>query len=164
MLCTITGHRPQSFPFGFDEAAPACLALKAQIKKELSALIDSGVDSFMTGMALGVDTWAAEMIIELRKNHTGIRLYAAVPCPGQDAKWSEPQRSRYASVLDACDRRFMLSDRYTPSCMLERDRFMVEHANVVLAVWNGKPTGGTAFTVDYARRSGKRIIIIDAPR
>ena len=33
MLCTITGHRPQSFPFGFDEAAPACLALKAQIKK-----------------------------------------------------------------------------------------------------------------------------------
>ena len=48
--------------------------------------------------------------------------------------------------------------------MLDRDRFMVEHANVVLAVWNGKPAGGTAFTVDYARRSGKRIIIIGAPR
>lgn len=163
MLCTITGHRPQSFSFGFDETAPACTSLKAKIKNELTKLIETGVDSFITGMALGVDIWAAEIMIGLKELYPQLKLYAAIPCPGQDKLWSEAQRKRYNLLLTKCDRRIMLSESCTKSCMLERDRFMVTHSDVVLAVRNGKPTGGTAYTVDYTRKLGKKIIIIDAP-
>ena len=163
MLCTITGHRPDSFPFGYDETASACITLKTEIKKELVRLIESGIDSFITGMALGVDIWAAEIIIELKDIYPELKLYAAVPCPDQDKFWSSAQQKRYYSILQKCDRRFMLSSSYYKCCMLDRDRFMVKHSDIVLAVWNRKRTGGTAYTVDQARKLGKQVIIIDAP-
>ena len=45
--------------------------------------------------------------------------------------------------------------------MMERNRFLVDHAGLVLAVYNGEPRGGTAFTVRYAQRTGKQVVLID---
>ncbi len=45
--------------------------------------------------------------------------------------------------------------------MLERDRYMIEYASTLLAVYNGVNHGGTASTVSYARKLGREIIIID---
>ena len=45
--------------------------------------------------------------------------------------------------------------------MLERNRFMVEHASTLLAVYNGVRRSGTGATVNYARKMGREIIVID---
>ena len=38
---------------------------------------------------------------------------------------------------------------------------MVDRANALLAIFNGIPKGGTAYTVEYARSRAKEIIIFD---
>ena len=45
--------------------------------------------------------------------------------------------------------------------MLERNRFSVEHADILLAVYNGEWRGGTAATMRYAQKMGREIIVID---
>ena len=44
--------------------------------------------------------------------------------------------------------------------MLERNRFLVDHAAALLAVYNGERRGGTAATVRYAQKMGRKIIVI----
>ncbi len=53
-----------------------------------------------------------------------------------------------------------LNARYTPQCMQERNRYMVDHANYILAVYNGSGKGGTAYTIRYAREKKKETIVI----
>ena len=54
----------------------------------------------------------------------------------------------------------MLQTHYTPDCMEKRNRYMVNACDVVIAVWDGRPSG-TGKTVQYAKEQGKEIIVID---
>ena len=45
--------------------------------------------------------------------------------------------------------------------MLERNRWLVEHSSILLAVYNGSFRSGTGATVRYARQLGRNIYIID---
>ena len=50
---------------------------------------------------------------------------------------------------------------YKKDCMLERNRFLVEHSDILLAVYNGERRGGTAATIRYARKAGREVWIMD---
>ena len=160
MICAFTGHRPRGFDFGYDESAPECQRLKVRIRGEIEKLVESGVAAFISGMALGADTWCAEAVIALKGKYPFLRLIAAIPCPDQADRWPEADRKRYAGLLDACDEKYIVSPRYTSYCMMARNRFMVEKSDMILAVWNGRPGGGTAATVALAERLKKPITII----
>ena len=45
--------------------------------------------------------------------------------------------------------------------MLDRNRYMVDHAGTLLAVYNGEHRNGTAATVRYAQKLDRKIIIIE---
>lgn len=75
--CAFTGHRPQSLPFGFDESDKRCTSLKSVMRDQIVALIENeGVTHFITGMALGVDMYAAEIVLDLKSKYPHITLKA----------------------------------------------------------------------------------------
>lgn len=159
--CAFTGHRPQNLPFGFNETDERCVSLKQSLRIEIIKLIEgSNVTHFITGMALGVDMYAAEIILGLKASYPGITLESAIPCENQAEKWSEEQRDRYFDIASKCDKETLLQSRYTPDCMERRNRYMVDHADYIIAVWDGNPSG-TGNTVKYAQRQGKPVISID---
>ncbi len=45
--------------------------------------------------------------------------------------------------------------------MLKRNRYLVDHAACLLAVYNGEQRGGTAMTVRYAKKLGREIIVVN---
>ena len=45
--------------------------------------------------------------------------------------------------------------------MLERNRYMVDHSSILLAVYNETYRSGTGMTVRYAQKLGREVIIID---
>ena len=156
--CAFTGHRPQSLPFGFNESDGRCIALKQALRAEIIRLIEQeGVTHFISGMALGVDMYAAEIVLELKKTYPGITLESAIPCETQAAKWNAAMRERYYGIAAQCDKETLLQTHYTPDCMDKRNRYMVDHADYIIAVWDGKPSG-TGKTVMYAQSKGKVII------
>lgn len=161
LVCMFTGHRPQGLPFGGRETDARCVALKARLSELIEEMIaKNGVTAFFTGMALGVDTYAAEAVLSAKIAHPEIKLFAAVPCRDQAARWHTEDRLRYEALLARCDRRFLLQEVYTPDCMHKRNRFMADHAAFCIAVWSGAP-GGTGSTVKYAEKAGLRVTVVD---
>jgi len=158
--CAFTGHRPKRFSFGYDEKDEQCIRIKEILREYIFMLADVGVHTFYTGMALGADQWAAEIVLELKKERAGIRLTAVRPCETQADGWSEEQRERYFDILARCDEEIIISKTYTNSCMFERDRRMVDSAAYLLAVYDGGSKGGTAYTVNYARKNKHGVICI----
>ena len=103
MTCAFTGHRPQSLPFGFDESDKRCTSLKSVMRDQIVALIENeGVTHFITGMALGVDMYAAEIVLDLKSKYPHITLESAIPCETQAIKWSVASRERYYNIAAKC--------------------------------------------------------------
>ncbi len=155
---SFTGYRPQKLPFS-GEQDPMCIALKKRLYDKIVFLYEHGTAEFLSGMALGIDTWCAEAVLALKKLHPEIKLTAVLPCRGQEVRWSPADQQRYRNILAACDKVMCLSDHYTRECMLNRNRALVDLCDILLAVYDGRP-GGTAYTVEYARKVGRKVLVI----
>ena len=160
MICAFTGHRPQKLKYFYDENASEYLKLKETLRGVIEKKIEEGIDTFFTGMALGVDMLAAEAVLEVKKTHSDITLIAVIPCVGQENKWSEENRKKYASLVLRCDSVVTISERYNRACMHIRNRYLVDRADSMIAVWDGSP-GGTGGTVALAEKRGIPITVID---
>lgn len=160
-VCSFTGHRPQNLSFGFNEEDERCVLLKEIIRDKIETLITQfNVTHFISGMAIGIDMYVAEIVLSLKEKYPHITLECAIPCETQSVKWSEPLRDRYYDILSRCDKETMLQTRYTKDCMKKRNQYMVDNSDFVIAVWDGRASG-TGYTVRYAESKEKTIIIVN---
>ncbi len=150
--CCFTGHRPEKL--GVPE-----WKVKAALQREIKAAILEGYTVFISGMARGVDLWAAELVLELRESGAAIRLICAVPYPGVELRWEQGWREKYQAVLRRADLVRFICDGYGKDCFQRRNQWMVGYSNRVIAVYNGK-RGGTRNTVEYARGCGVTVVKI----
>ncbi len=159
--CAFTGHRPRKFPWGYNEADARCVALKKALAGQIAKLADADYTDFFSGMAEGTDVWAAMAVLALKKENPALRLHCVLPCEGQADGWSASARERYFSILEQADEIVYVRREYSRDCMLERNRYLVDHAACLLAVYNGERRGGTAMTVRYARKLGREVVVIE---
>ena len=159
-VCAFTGHRPKSFPWKYNEAAPDCVLLKEALAAQITALAEQGVTDYLSGMALGTDLWCAQIVLDLQKKYPALKLHAILPCEGQDSKWTAPAQAQYHTILNQASNVVYVSRTYTSNCMLQRNRYLAAHASILLAVYNGTQRSGTGATVNYARKLGRKIIEI----
>jgi len=115
--------------------------LRETLAEQIAALADSGVKSFLSGMALGVDQIFAELVLAQHKKIPALELHCILPCMGQDNKWPEPARKRYRLIVQQADLRYAdlryyVNREYHDGSMLERDRYLVEHSDCLLAVYD----------------------------
>ena len=155
--CTFTGHRSSKLPWGYNEEDPRCRELKQRIYDTAEAVFSAGFHDFICGMAEGCDLYFCEAVMALREEHPEIRIEAAIPFAGQADRWPAAQRSRYDRLLSECDRQILLQADYTPGCMMKRNRYMVDHADLIIACYDGR-TGGTLNTLRYALEKDVRIL------
>ena len=162
--CCCTGHRPKGFPFeyGFDKPRHTAY-LKTLEEKIKFAITEYGITNFISGMALGVDLDFAETVVKL-KNDFPITLECAIPCPNQTLNWYDKDKLRYDSILKRADNVKLVSERYTAECMLKRNRYMVDKSELIIAVFNGIKKGGTWYTINYAKKENKVIVLIELCR
>ncbi len=151
--CCFTGHRPEKLSISERE-------VKTALQKEIRLAIADGINVFITGMAPGVDIWAAEIILELReKENLPLKLIAASPHQGFENRWSLEWQKRYAVIMSKADFIKEVCARYSRGCYQIRNEWMVDHSARVIAVWNGLPSG-TKNTIMYAKRKGVPVINI----
>ena len=131
VACAFTGHRPKSFPWGYDENAPSCVLLKEVLASQISALAEQG-------MAQGVGLWYAQIVLDLRKKNPALKLHAILPCEGQERKWTASAQEHYRSILAQANEVIYVGQEYSRNCMLKRNRCLVDHSSILLAVlqWN----------------------------
>ncbi|MCC8356683.1 MAG: DUF1273 domain-containing protein [Oscillospiraceae bacterium] len=156
--CCFTGHRAERLPWRDDESAPACLDLKARLEGAVLAAYEAGFRHFLCGMATGADIYCGEAVAALRDARPDITLEAAIPFDGQDKTWPDAWRRRYQRLAERCDTVTVLHTMYTPDCMMDRNRYMVDRSSLVIAIYDGHTRGGTQNTMLYALRQGVEIV------
>ncbi len=156
-----TGHRPKSLPWGYDETKESCILFKRVMASIIEKAILNGYTYFISGMALGIDMICAEIVLNLKKKYKNVIIECAIPCLNQEKKWSSSQQERYKNILKKADVvHYVSKTEYTDTCMNNRNNYMVEQSDVVIAVWNGSPSG-TGNTVKIAKNSGKKVRIVN---
>ena len=143
--CAFTGHRELDSRFD-----------SKLLDRVVLNLIKSGARNFYCGMAIGFDMEAGEVVLKYKDSYN-LRLCACIPCEGQSRYYSLKDRERYEKILRNCDEKIVFSEEYNDGCMQERDRFLVDNCDVIVCYLR-KNSGGTYYTVNYAKKSGKKII------
>ena len=147
MILAITGHRPNKLG-GYDPNPTS-----KQVQKAIErALLLLKPDKLITGMALGVDQWAAALCIR----HS-IPFIAAVPCMEHEIKWNDKSQELYFRLLNKAEEVVVVTQTpYNSKVMQKRNVWMVDHADTLLAVWDGSKSG-TANCIASARKQGKKL-------
>ena len=161
--CCFTGPRPKNYPWGRDKECEA--KIEEKLKSAVQEAVERGYRHFISGMAAGIDLLSAKIVLQLRENvpEKRITLEAAVPFPDQPRRWKEQTKREYASILSRCDKVHYISDTFSVAAYRKRDEYMVGRSSLLIAV-PGKPNGGTARTVAYARRLNREIVLLNVYR
>ncbi len=156
-----TGHRPESLPFGRDLNRGHFEEFQIVLWDEISRRMDEGYDTFYCGGARGIDLLCGEIVLaEKMTRHSNVRLICAIPYKEQAERWGWMWKQRYYDVLRGADGIKQVCNGYQRECFHVRDRYMVDSCDLLIAVYNGQEKGGTAYTVNYAMKQGKEIVII----
>ena len=145
-----TGHRPHKLH------QPESVVIAA-LEEKIREAIDDGFVTFISGMAWGVDIWAAEIVLRLKAEGHPIHLVAAVPYEGFERGWDNDWKRRYYAVLSSADLVKYICNHYHRGCFQIRNEWMVDRSSLVIAVWNGQPSG-TKNTIDYADRKDVKVV------
>lgn len=152
-LC-FTGHRPEKLHV--DENA-----VNTILSNAIDAAINDGFVTFISGMARGVDIWAAEIVLARKAVNPAIRLICALPHPDFEKRWSASWQARYHAILQQADLVKIICPSFSMASYQIRNEWMVDHSARLIAIYNGT-AGGTANTIAYAEKTGIDVRRYDA--
>lgn len=149
----------------------ACFTGHREIRKEdfelyskvydiAEKLILSGYIYFGAGGARGFDRLASEAVLELKKKYSHIHLILVLPFINQYEKeegWSIEEIDRYNKIKKEASKIVYTQKYYSRGCYYKRNRHLVDHSSVCIC-YQYKYTGGTAYTIEYAKKKGIKIL------
>ena len=157
-VCGFTGYRFSKLPYKREETHPDFISLKNALREEIANLLAHGTRHFICGGAQGVDTFAAEIILSFLAAYPDIYLEIAVPYVEQAQHWRQEDQLRYHRILEASQRITYVQIAKTNRAMQHRNQYIVDHADQMIAVYDGTP-GGTKNTIAYAKKMNKPLIV-----
>lgn len=176
MNICFTGNRPNKLG-GYDWNNPKNMRIMLKLLREIESIIEKNKNEnfhFICGGALGIDQMAFHICNNLKEKYPGkITLELAIPFKSQPNAWfNEVDINRYilhkkqVDIITYVDELEKYKfDRvpigaYHPAKLQIRNNYMVDNADLVIAVWDTSP-GGTKNCVNYAKKNNKTIISID---
>jgi uncharacterized phage-like protein YoqJ len=130
-------------------------------QNSILAAVREGCRTFISGMACGVDIWAAEIVVRMKEQFPDLHLHliAAIPYAGFDERWPEDWRERYRALLGLAEYVKVVEPFCSRAAYQKRNEWMVNHSARVIAVYNGQ-SGGTRNTIRYARKQNVPVILL----
>ena len=138
--CCVTGHR--SIPSNqIDE-------VRLRLQNEISSAVAQGFTRFISGYAQGVDLLFAELVFLMMEEMPQIQLEAALPYRERFTRLLFDPKTK--ALLLAADKVHISCEEYSLAAFHIRNRYMVAQSARIIAVHDGRQTGGTAATLRYA--------------
>ncbi len=151
--CCFTGHRPEKLGLPQEEVIE-------WINKQIKQAISDGYTYFISGMQRGIDIWAAEAVLRYKKENPNLKLIAACAFRGMENRWDKDWQDRYNAILREAEKVYYISPYPSKASFWYRDEWMVDHSVRLIGVYTGA-LGGTLKTINYAKRNGLDVILIN---
>lgn len=163
--CFITGHRPQRFKFKYNEDYKLCIKIKKTLRAEfIRHYTEKGIRRFWVGGAVGVDCWAAEIILGLCKQdaYRDMELCVALPFPEYNEKYDAKQKARWRDILRGCTDSVVVCPAFQPDAYKKRNYYMADCCSCGIAIYDNDRAirSGTGMTVNYAQRKSVKLTFI----
>lgn len=146
--CCVTGHRKVP--------KEKITKVRKRLLDEIQNAISDGYTSFIMGGADGVDLMFGELVLEFRDKGCQIELVADIPYRNR----LNSKSVVFRQVIAGCSAVNVVMEGYQPSCFHARNRDMVQKSSRVIAVYDGRENGGTAYTIRYARALQREVRLI----
>ena len=160
MKVALTGHRPQRLGMPDDELDDKWEEIRDWIVKNLIQMLqttlleDGQLLDIYCGMASGSDILFGMTSVFLKAgNVIPVKIHCVLPCKDYNSS-----HKYYNDIKLLADEWIELSDEFYKGCDNVRDQYMVDHCDVLLAVWDGIKSGGVWSTIRKAQKAGKQII------
>ncbi len=155
-----SGHRPEKLPGKGIENNPETKFIKDLLSNKIEKCICEGYTSFISGVARGIDLWAAQIVINYRTANPQIKLICVKPIANQGYNFPEQDKQLYNEIITNADSVICTSEEYKRNCYMIRNKYMVDNSDLLIAFVKNYRSG-TGQTIKYASCLGKKTDITD---
>ena len=110
----LSGNRPHKIGPSVDSRTVRETIIR-RMAHTVSRLYKEGYDTYLCGMAMGFDLWAALAVSFAKNYYPDLRLIAVVPFRGQEQRYDPESRECYRTMLNEADHCVCLYERYPGS-------------------------------------------------
>ncbi|WP_203334031.1 SLOG family protein [Planococcus beigongshangi] len=163
----VTGYKQHELGI-FDDKNPGVRFIKKALENRFRALIDEELEWIIVSGQLGVETWAAEVAIELKEEFPQLQLALLTPFLEQENRWNETNQERYKEIQRRADFHRSLTNRpyEAPWQFIEKNKFFLRNSDGILIVYDEETDGSPKFIKKeadhYAEKADYQVMLITA--
>lgn len=142
----VTGY--QSYELGiFSEQDPRVQVIKNVLKKELTALIENGLQWVMISGSLGTEIWTGQVVNELKQDYPEIKLAIIFPFEAFGNNWKEHNQLLLSELVQTADYVDSVSHQpyQNPQQFKNHVNFLLQHTEAALLVYDNEFPGKSKF-------------------
>ncbi|SFL23446.1 Uncharacterized SPBc2 prophage-derived protein YoqJ [Paenibacillus sp. 1_12] len=147
----ITGYKATELGI-FSMKHPGIAIIKKAIAKQVTALMDEGLEWVIVSGQWGVEVWAAEAVIELKQQYPNLQLAVITPFLEQEEKWSDDKKEIYNHMLQHADYvNSVTKSKYEgPWQFKEKNRFLLRNSDGMILLYDEETEGSPKYMREQA--------------
>ncbi|KGE19281.1 DUF1273 domain-containing protein [Paenibacillus wynnii] len=98
----VTGYRAHELGI-FDNKHPGIPYIKKVLAARIAPFVEEGVEWIITPGQYGVDLWACEVVIELKRQYPDLKLGIITAHASPEEKWKEDKQDQYRRIVAGAD-------------------------------------------------------------
>lgn len=163
----ITGYKAHELGI-FNDKHPGIAIIKKALQERLISFIEDGLEWVVLSGQLGVETWAAEVAMDLQMEYPDLKYAIITPFLDQEKNWNEAKQKKYEMILAQADFVTSLTKRpyEAPWQFIEKNKFFLKNSDGILIVYDEENEGSPKYikklAEQYADKYEYEIFLIDA--
>lgn len=149
----MSGYRPHELGI-FNEKHPGIAIIKKAIENELRALIDDGLEWVVISGQQGVETWTAEVVIQLKKEFPQLKYSIITPFLDIEKNWNEQKQEKFFYIQSQADFVTSVTKKpyEAPWQFIEKDKFIIQNTDALLLVYDEDHEGSPKYVKRLAEK------------
>ncbi|MFF2752763.1 DUF1273 domain-containing protein [Psychrobacillus sp. NPDC058041] len=163
----VTGYKAHELGI-FNDSHPGIPIIKKAIKNQLIALINEGLEWLILSGQQGVESWTAELVLEMKEEFPHLKYAIITPFLEQEKNWNELKQEKYQALLFQADFQTSLTKKTyeAPWQFVEKNKFFLRNSDGILIVYDEENEGSPKYikilAEKYAEKENYSIFLIDA--
>lgn len=142
----ITGYRPHELGI-FNDKHPGVAIIKTALKNQLRLFLDDGLEWVIISGQQGVETWAAQVVLDLKEEYPELKYSIIMPFLEQEKNWNEHKQATYMHIVSNADFTTSVTKRpyEAPWQFIEKDKFIIDNTDATLLVYDEENEGSPKY-------------------